>query len=82
MIRRVMNYGSDDQSINKPRQLDRNNKWLSLVDFPKQVWALRCMIACRLRMALTASFATETSMSWATALHALDLSFLIGLDWL
>nr|GFA51422.1 hypothetical protein CTI12_AA423410, mitochondrial [Tanacetum cinerariifolium] len=48
------------------------DEWLSLVDFPKQIWALHCMIACRLRMALTASFAAETSMSWVTVLHALD----------
>ncbi|GJY36425.1 hypothetical protein Tco_0421803 [Tanacetum coccineum] len=32
----------------------------------------------RLRMALAASFAPKSSMSWATALHALDLSILIG----
>nr|GFA42950.1 gibberellin 2-beta-dioxygenase 8-like [Tanacetum cinerariifolium] len=32
----------------------------------------------RLRMALTASIAVQTSMSWAIDLHALDLSILIG----
>ncbi|GKD94660.1 hypothetical protein Tco_1374497, partial [Tanacetum coccineum] len=57
------------------------NRPLSLVDIPKQIWALHCMIACRLHMALTASFAIESLMSWATNLHALDLSILIGV-WL
>ncbi|GJY36426.1 hypothetical protein Tco_0421804 [Tanacetum coccineum] len=35
------------------------------------------MHAAGLRMALTASFAAKTSMSWATSLYALDLSILI-----
>ncbi|GKE94276.1 hypothetical protein Tco_1579131, partial [Tanacetum coccineum] len=34
---------------------------MSLVDCPKHIWALYCMIACRFRMALTASFAAESS---------------------
>ncbi|GKF46074.1 hypothetical protein Tco_0135876, partial [Tanacetum coccineum] len=58
-----------------------SDQWLSLVDMLKQIWDLHCMIACRLRMALTASFAAESSMSWTTDLHALDLSMLIGV-WL
>ncbi|GJU56684.1 bifunctional purple acid phosphatase 26-like protein [Tanacetum coccineum] len=53
-------------------------QWLSLVDMPKQIWALHCMIACRLRITLTASFAADSSMSWGTDLHASDLSILIG----
>ncbi|GKD59671.1 hypothetical protein Tco_1297180 [Tanacetum coccineum] len=58
-----------------------SDQWLYFVDIPKQIWALHCMIAYRLCMALTASFAAESSMSWATDLHALDLSILIGV-WL
>ncbi|GJX14307.1 hypothetical protein Tco_0206065 [Tanacetum coccineum] len=46
-----------------------------------QIWALHCMIAYRFRMALTASFAADNSMSWATVLYASDLSILIGI-WL
>ncbi|GJU25503.1 Orf y [Tanacetum coccineum] len=58
--------------------VEKHDQWLSLVDFPKHIWALHCIIACRLRMALTASFAAEISMSWTTVLHALDLFILIG----
>ncbi|GJS65852.1 hypothetical protein Tco_0680416 [Tanacetum coccineum] len=43
-----------------------------------EIWALHYMIACRLHIALTASFAADSSMSWATDLHASDLSILIG----
>ena len=57
------------------------DRWWSLVDIPKQIWALLCMIACRLRMALTTFFVAETSRSWETDLHTLYLSILIGV-WL
>ncbi|GJV96657.1 hypothetical protein Tco_1548234, partial [Tanacetum coccineum] len=45
------------------------DQWLSWVDMPKQIWALHCMIACKLRIALTASLAVEISISWVTDLH-------------
>ncbi|GJR26165.1 hypothetical protein Tco_1102397 [Tanacetum coccineum] len=60
---------------------DLEYQWLSLVDMPKQIYALHCMIVYRFCMALTVSFAAESSMSWATDLHALDLSILIDV-WL
>nr|GEV09151.1 hypothetical protein [Tanacetum cinerariifolium] len=41
-------------------------------------WTVNKLRRVILRMALTASFAAESSMSWATDLHALDLSILIG----
>ncbi|GJR42805.1 hypothetical protein Tco_1310908 [Tanacetum coccineum] len=41
------------------QQLDQ---WLSLADMPKQIWALHCMIAYRLHIALTASFAADSDL--------------------
>ncbi|GKD23836.1 hypothetical protein Tco_1225539, partial [Tanacetum coccineum] len=40
--------------------------------------SMRTLLASLFRMALTASFAAESSRSWAIDLHASDLSILIG----
>ncbi|GJW63047.1 ALP1-like protein isoform X1 [Tanacetum coccineum] len=52
-------------------------KWAILAN-PARALKKERIVNMILRMALTASFAAESSMSWATDLYALDLSILIG----